>query len=75
MTGKIRVAIDYQKYTDDAAWDGLKGYVTNSPLKAKTIINHYNQLWQIEKAFRISKTDLRIRPVYHRMRERLELKN
>ena len=33
---------------------------------------HYNQLWKIEKAFRISKTDLRIRPIYHRKRTRIE---
>jgi transposase len=30
------------------------------------------QLWKIEKAFRISKTDLRIRPIYHRKRSRIE---
>jgi transposase len=29
-------------------------------------------LWQVEKAFRISKTDLRIRPIYHRLKERIE---
>lgn len=28
--------------------------------------------WQIEKAFRISKTDLRIRPIYHRQKRRIE---
>ena len=41
-------------------------------LKLKTVIGNYGQLWQIEKAFRISKTDLRIRPVYHRLRNRVE---
>jgi len=35
-------------------------------------VDNYQQLWQIEKAFRISKTDLRIRPVYHRMKHRIE---
>jgi catechol-2,3-dioxygenase len=44
----------------------LKGYVTNTNLKAGQIIEHYKELWSIEKAFRISKTDLRIRPIYHR---------
>ena len=29
-------------------------------------------MWQIEKAFRISKTDLRVRPVYHFRRKRIE---
>lgn len=29
-------------------------------------------MWQIEKAFRTAKTDLKIRPIYHRKRERIE---
>ncbi len=37
-----------------------------------TVIENYGQLWHIEKAFRISKTDLRIRPIYHRRRRRIE---
>jgi len=32
----------------------------------------YKNLWQIEKAFPISKTDLQIRPIYHRLRRRIE---
>jgi transposase len=35
-------------------------------------MENYGQLWQIERAFRISKTDLRIRPMYHRRRRRIE---
>lgn len=35
-------------------------------------MENYRNLWQIEKAFRISKTDLRIRPIYHRIRNRIE---
>ena len=42
--------------------DGLKGYVTNTELPDEDVIKNYRHLWQIEKAFRISKTDLRIRP-------------
>jgi len=72
LTGKIDVSIDYEKYEADAIWDGLKGYVTNSAKKPVQIIDTYRQLWHIEKAFRISKTDLRIRPIYHRLRSRIE---
>jgi transposase len=36
------------------------------------IIENYGHLWQIEKAFRISKTDLKIRPIYHRLQHRIE---
>jgi transposase len=72
MSGDINIEIDYAKFEADNSWDGLKGYVTNSDLKPEYVIQNYNNLWQIEKAFRISKTDLRIRPIYHRLRERIE---
>ena len=50
----------------------MKGYVTNTNLICNKVIENYSQLWNIEKAFRISKTDLRIRPVFHRLRNRIE---
>ena len=52
---------------------GLKGYVTN--LQAPTpefVLGAYHQLWQIEKSFRMSKTDLRARPIYHHKRDSIE---
>lgn len=72
LEGEAMVSIDYQKYQADKVWDGLKGYITNTRLSKEEIIGQYSQLWQIEKAFRISKTDLRIRPVYHRLKNRIE---
>ncbi|WOS36817.1 hypothetical protein RP300_00348 [Oligella urethralis] len=59
------------KYEQDGAWDGLKGYITNTKLSDEQLLAHYGQLWQIEKAFRMSKTDLRIRPIYHRLESRI----
>ena len=52
---------------------GLKGYVTNldSPT-AEYVMGAYHQLWQIEKSFRMSKTDLRARPIYHHQRDSIE---
>lgn len=46
---------------------GIKGYYTNKAkyLTDSQIISQYKNLWQVEKAFRISKTDLKIRPIYH----------
>jgi len=70
--GEISVEIDLDKYNQDSKWDGLKGYITNSNLTKKQIIENYSNLWHIEKAFRMSKTDLRIRPIYHRLRHRIE---
>lgn len=72
LEGEIKITIDKAKYRDDAKWDGLKGYITNTKLSKDEIIENYKQLWKIEKAFRISKTDLRIRPIYHRLKHRIE---
>ena len=72
LTGDVNISIDYEKYKADGIWDGLKGYVTNTKLSENKVIENYKQLWHVEKAFRISKTDLRIRPVYHRLKRRIE---
>jgi len=72
LEGDVNISIDYAKFNDDAKWDGLKGYLTNTKLTKDQIIEQYGNLWKIEKAFRISKTDLRIRPIYHRVRRRIE---
>ncbi|MCY7363029.1 MAG: IS1634 family transposase [Ignavibacteria bacterium] len=72
LEGKVQISLDESKIKQDAQWDGLKGYLTNTVLTKEEIINNYNQLWKIEKAFRISKTDLKIRPIYHRLRRRIE---
>lgn len=72
LKGEVKIEIDYQKFDSDAKWDGLKGYITNTKLTGTQVIDSYNNLWKIEKAFRISKTDLKIRPIYHRLRPRIE---
>jgi transposase len=72
MDGEVKIEIDKEKFEADKIWDGLKGYVTNCSLKLEQIVENYKNLWHIEKAFRMSKTDLRIRPIYHRLRKRIE---
>lgn len=72
LEGDIKITINKEKYDQDAQWDGLKGYITNTPFGNEEVIENYKELWQIEKAFRISKTDLQIRPVYHRLHRRIE---
>jgi len=72
LIGDVAIEIDYEKFNNDQSWDGLKGYITNTNLKDKQVIENYKNLWYIEKAFRMSKTDLRIRPIYHRLRHRIE---
>lgn len=72
LQGDITIEIDYEKFSQDKVWDGLKGYATNTKLTDKQVIENYKNLWHIEKAFRMSKTDLRIRPIYHRLKHRIE---
>lgn len=55
-----------------AAWDGIKGYVTNTDLSKEDVIANYGNLWYIERAFRFNKFDLAVRPIYHRLRNRIE---
>lgn len=72
IEGDVNISINYSKYEEDGKWDGLKGYLTNTLLPKEEVIAQYSQLWQIEKTFRISKSDLQIRPIYHRLRRRIE---
>ncbi|GAB6010460.1 IS1634 family transposase [Dysgonomonas reticulitermitis] len=70
--GEVEVNIDYQRFEEDSVWDGLKGFITNTKLPDDAVLDNYRNLFEIERAFRMSKTDLRIRPVFHRLRHRIE---
>jgi transposase len=54
---------------------GIKGYCTNIPesnLSNQQIIRYYHDLWHVEQAFRMSKTDLKTRPIFHHMHEAIK---
>ena len=51
---------------------GIKGYVTNLDLPDEKIITFYHQLWHVEKSFRMSKSDLRARPIFHHKHDSIE---
>ena len=72
LKGETTVTIDQDKIAEDARLDGLKGYVTNSKIEDKEIVENYRNLAFIERAFRMNKTDLAIRPIYHRLFNRIE---
>ena len=72
MDGEISLKIDDDKIKIDEKWDGLKGYITNSSMNKEEILQNYKNLWQIEKAFRVAKSELKIRPIFHFKRERIE---
>jgi len=55
---------------------GIKGYYTNlkeSVANNQTIIARYRELYRIEQAFRISKSDLQTRPIFHYKEEPIKL--
>jgi len=54
---------------------GLKGYVTNltiDQMGGAKVIAAYHDLWQVERSFRMTKSDLRARPVFHHQRDAIE---
>jgi transposase len=54
---------------------GIKGYVTNLPVAEASnqrVIAYYHQLWHVEQSFRMSKSDLKARPIFHHKREAIE---
>lgn len=72
MEGDVKVSIDYDKLETDAKWDGLKGYLTNTDISASQVYAAYHNLWHVERAFRISKSKIEIRPMFHFTRRRIE---
>lgn len=72
MDGEITLALDEDKIKQDEKWDGLKGYLTNSEQDKENILENYHHLWQIERAFRVAKSELKIRPIFHYKPERIE---
>lgn len=70
----LMITLNEEKIKEDEKWDGLKGLVVNkdSTLGNGEILTQYNNLWQVEESFRITKHDLKIRPVYHWKPERVK---
>jgi hypothetical protein len=69
----IKYKLDPIKISNDEKLDGIKGFITNDfTLKANEVIQHYQNQYDVERAFRISKTDLKIRPIYHRLETRIK---
>ena len=68
----IQVSISEDRISEDEKWDGLKGYITNTDLDAERVVAQYHGLWVVEKAFRISKGTLDMRPMFHFTERRIE---
>lgn len=72
MEGNTTVSIDREKILEDAVWDGFKGYQTNTNLSKQEVIDAYHNLWNVERAFRIAKSKIEIRPMFHFTQKRIE---
>ncbi len=70
---RTKPAIKWQAIEDAARFDGLKGYLTNNEdLSAEEVISHYNSLPTVERSFRMTKSDLKVRPAFHQRSKRIE---
>jgi transposase len=73
MEGESRMDIDPQKVEEHAKWDGFFGFYTNNEsMSNKQIVLTYQMLWQIENSFRVLKSTLDLRPVYHWTEKRIQ---
>ncbi len=59
------IEVDRERVAQDAQWDGMHGVFTNTDLDVSEVLSRYRGLWQIEDCFRLQKTNLKIRPVFH----------
>lgn len=66
LEGEAKLVTDEQKIKEAEQWDGLHGIITNMEMELESnLLHHYKGLWQVEETFRISKHDLRMRPIFH----------
>lgn len=67
VDGKTTLSVNQDKVAEAQRWDGLHGVITNLPAATDhaTILGQYRGLWQVEDTFRVSKHDLKVRPIYH----------
>jgi transposase len=60
------VGVDEARIAEDALWDGYYGIqASETNLDATVVIEAYHQLWKIEESFRVLKSTMRTRPIFH----------
>ncbi len=75
VDGEVKVRVNEEKLERESLWDGLHGVFTNIKAKdmdAQEILGQYHGLWQVEESFRITKHDLKVRPVFHWSAKRVQ---
>ena len=72
ISDNVQVVINQEKINEDEKWDGLKGYLTNTNHPAKEVYEQYNGLWVVERAYRVTKGTIELRPMFHFTPKRIE---
>ena len=72
LSDDIKVTINKNKISEDEQWDGLKGYITNTKLPPEAVYEQYGELWQVERAYRVTKGTIELRPMFHFTEKRIE---
>lgn len=66
ISGASLISLNEKKLEEETKWDGLHGIITNSKTLTPTeLLEQYRGLWQVEESFRITKHDLKVRPIFH----------
>ena len=74
VTGQT-VALDEASIERARQSAGYKGYVTNIDpqiMDGHAVVAAYHDLWKVEQSFRMAKSDLKARPIFHRTRDSIE---
>jgi transposase len=75
VEGDVQVRVNEEKMEKESLWDGLHGIITNireKDMNAEEALSQYHGLWQVEESFRITKHDLKVRPVFHWSAKRIK---
>lgn len=60
------VEIDHKRIDEDTKWDGYYGIqFSKTDMTKEEVLANYHQLWKIEESFRVLKTTLSARPIFH----------
>ena len=74
VEGDARLTVNPEKIAEAERWDGLAGVVTNlRDASTAEVMAHYHGLWQVEESFRITKHDLKVRPIWHWNENRIRI--
>jgi transposase len=64
--GELNWVLDQEAIAKDERFDGYYGIQTSEKeLKAQDVLDAYHTLWKIEESFRVMKSTLEVRPVFH----------